>query len=315
MLAIKENFKLINGLGVAIVSRNLELIQQIIQDLGSRNKGEIQRLWISIESDLSEEDIKWFYVTVKELFSTELEELPPLSPQENHIKAEIENRLSLFLASFLERGTDLSVLRSDKLYREDYPTWGSYCRFALGIHPAYADRLIRAADIVKDLKPIGVNSILPGNELIVRELSRIEPELRQVVWEQVVRSGDKITADNVRRVHDTYEVVKPIELIVGDFKPGQIVAINSPDTKLSIGRVISITPNKRYKIKSGIEIFTFVPKSIEALDFSQYIFSRIEKLTTSDKLQVQLIGQSFFYCKVIEDWQIKLLSFLEEICL
>lgn len=313
MLAIKENFKLINGLGIAIVSRDLDLIQQIVQDLGSKNKGEIQRLWKSIESELSEEDIKWFYATVKDLFPTDLKELTPLSFQEQNTKADIENRLSLFLASFFERGIDLSILRNDKLFREEYPTWGSYCRFALGIHPAYADRLIRAADIVKDLKPIGVNNILPGNELIVRELSRIEPELRQIVWEQVVTSGDKITADNVRRVHDTYEIVEPIELIVGDFKPGQIVAINSPDTKLSVGRVISITTNKRYKVKSGIEIFTFAPKSIEVSDFSQYMFSRFEKLTTSDKLQVQLIGQSFFYCKVIEDWQIKLLSFLEEL--
>jgi hypothetical protein len=76
-----------------------------------------------------------------------------------------------------------------------------------------------------------------------------------------------------------------------------------------------MTTNKRYKIKSGIEVFTVAPKNIEASEVSQYIFSRFEKLTTSNKLQAQLIGQSFFYSKVIEDWQIKLLSFLEELCL
>lgn len=314
MLAIKESSKLANALGVAIVSRNVELIQQITQDLGTRNRGEIQRLWKNIETDLSEEDIQWFHATLQELFPSELEKTEPLSDGERHTKAEIESRLSLFLASFFERGSDLAVLRNNKLFREDYPTWGSYCRFALGIHPTYADKLIRASDIVKDLKPIGSNNVLPGNELIARELGKIEPELRQVVWEQVVTSGEKITADNVRRVKETYETVDPVEPEETKFKVGQILAINSSDTPLKIGRVIGITTNRRYKIKSGNETLTLGNKSVEATDFSQYMFNRIEQLTASENYQVQLIGQSFFCCEVIEDWQLKLLSFLEEVC-
>lgn len=314
MLAIKENSKLVNTLGVAIVSRNLELIQQTTQDLGSRSKGEIQRLWKNIEADLSEDDIQWFHAALQELFPSELEKTEPLSENERSTKASIEERLSLFLASFFERGSDLAVLRNNKLFREDYPTWGSYCRFALSIHPTYADKLIRASDIVKDLKPIGSNNILPGNELIARELGKIEPELRQIVWEQVVTSGEKITADNVRRVKETYEVVEPVEPIEAKFKVGQILTINSKDTALKIGRVVGITANRRYKIKSGIETLTFSQKSVDASDFSQYMFNRIERLTTSSNCQIKLIGQSFFCCDVIEDWQLKLISLLEEVC-
>lgn len=108
------------------------------------------------------------------------------------------------LETFLEVGQALMTIRDKRLYRLQFRTFEDYCRERWGMSRIHAHRMIEASEVVSNVLPIGN---IPRTESQARPLTKLEPELQQKAWEQVVQeSPDKITA---KRVEEVVEQWKP----------------------------------------------------------------------------------------------------------
>ena len=94
---------------------------------------------------------------------------------------------------FVKVGNALLEIRDSRLYRQQFPTFEAYCKERWGMNRRYANRIIEAAGVVESLGPIGPK---PQTESQTRPLTRLEPEVQQGVWKEVVEStpAEQITA-------------------------------------------------------------------------------------------------------------------------
>lgn len=93
--------------------------------------------------------------------------------------------------AFVKVGCALAEIRDDRLYRESFDTFEEYCVTRWQFKRNYANKLIVAAGISKDL-----GTIVP-NEATARELAKANPEHRQAVVESVA-AREPVTAKAVR---------------------------------------------------------------------------------------------------------------------
>lgn len=124
--------------------------------------------------------------------------------------AECEAVIERGLRSFVEVGEALLRIRDERLYREGFETFESYCtdRWDLGRKRAYD--FIASAEVVAELSPIG--DTRPANESVARELAplREDPEQLREAWTEVVQAhGPKPTAAQVREVVAEHREPKP----------------------------------------------------------------------------------------------------------
>lgn len=108
------------------------------------------------------------------------------------------------LNTFIDVGNALLEIRDNRLYKDLYSTFEDYCRERWGFSRVHAHRYIEAAEVARNLLPIG--NILPATESQARPLTGLEPEEQREVWQRVIESGDKITAS---RVQEEVEKVMP----------------------------------------------------------------------------------------------------------
>lgn len=108
----------------------------------------------------------------------------------------------------------LATIRDKRLYRERYRTFDEYCERRWGYTRQHTNRLIAAAGVMESLRmePKGSKPPaheendpeipLPENERQARPLTQIEPEQRQEVWREVVRTAPEggVTAAHVEKV-------------------------------------------------------------------------------------------------------------------
>lgn len=312
MVMLAEKARLSQSLGIAIVSRNQELLKTFIEELGYKNKTEIQSIWKEIESDLQLDDVTWFREKLCEIFPGEVQ-AEPLTDDEKNCKQQIEFRLHEFLSSFVARGKDLHTLRTQRLYREEFPNWETYCRFGLGIHVTNADRLIKSVEIVESLQPIG--SILPRNEFVARELGKVkDTSTRQLVWQRAVESGNP-TADVVKQIRlELSQSEQPPTTTT--FEPQDLVIINSPASIYNgyWGRIFSVTNNNRYKVQVGNELVTLKANEISCAEIDKSLCERVEFLDGSPHNHIAKIASTFHAYMELDEQQIKLLTFLEGLC-
>lgn len=115
------------------------------------------------------------------------------------------------LATFIEVGNELVVIRDKRLYCESYPTFEEYCRERWGFQRHRANRLIAAAGLIDNLVPVGTkleeNSTnnhlpLPSSERQARPLTRLEPEQQREAWREAIETAPngKVTAAHVEKV-------------------------------------------------------------------------------------------------------------------
>ena len=134
----------------------------------------------------------------------------PLSSEERRLLTHSEKTIKKGWKTFIEVGKALSVIRDNRLYREDYPNFQAYTRDKWQYIIAYADRLIGASEVLDDLTPIGVK-ILPVNEAQFRPLLAVPREKRPEAWEKVLEAseGKKLTASLIRQVASEFSGTKP----------------------------------------------------------------------------------------------------------
>lgn len=136
---------------------------------------------------------------------TETGELIPavLNTDERAALADNEARIERGLKVFYEVGAALLDIRDKRLYRETHKTFEDYCQQRWGMTPQHAGRLITAADITKNLEPIGS---IPANEGQARPLAPLSPEEQRAVWDVVRKTAPdgKVTAGHVKSVVSVY---------------------------------------------------------------------------------------------------------------
>ena len=138
-----------------------------------------------------------------------------LSVVERRSLKSLETVIDKGFSHFIEVGTALKEISEKKLYRENYRTFESYVSKRFEIQKAYAYKLMDAAEVKKDLSPIGDKIELPKNERQYRELAKLPNDAVPEVWASVVETceeqGEFITAKRVKDAVDVFrgEIVEP----------------------------------------------------------------------------------------------------------
>lgn len=122
-----------------------------------------------------------------------------LAPEERADLVRHEQTIERGMAEFLAVGEALADIRDRRLYRESHRSFTDYVaeRWPQVGSRRSADRLIAAAEVEQDLRPIGLNV---ASESQARELTRLEPEERREAMRQAVETagGKTPTAAQVK---------------------------------------------------------------------------------------------------------------------
>lgn len=122
-----------------------------------------------------------------------------LAPTEQAELQQHETVIERGLATFVDVGTALLAIRDKRLYRRDYGTFEEYCRERWGMARNYANKIVAAAEVVKNLGTIV--PISPTNEAQTRPLTKLEPSAQAEAWQRAVETAPngKVTAAHVER--------------------------------------------------------------------------------------------------------------------
>ncbi|BDA71511.1 hypothetical protein CAL7716_056770 [Calothrix sp. PCC 7716] len=159
-----------------------------------------------------------------------------LTLEEERDKVLLEHKVE---RAFYEAGKALKELRDRRLYRASYKTFEEYAIHRFGYNRRQPYRLIEAADVVDTIIKMCPNGtqILPTNERQVRELTKLEPDIRGICWEQAVKAnGGKVPSG--RLVKDIVERIMEKERVPNPYSKGevcQIIAKDNPDLKGKAG--------------------------------------------------------------------------------
>jgi hypothetical protein len=132
----------------------------------------------------------------------------PLSATERARLAELESVVQNHLPTFLAVGRALIQIRSERLFREQYPTWEIYCQKRWGVSYSHANELARCAQVADNLLascagPQGDSPLPPDlSPDALRPLGPLEPELASACWRVASKMG-KPTASSVAKVTRT----------------------------------------------------------------------------------------------------------------
>jgi hypothetical protein len=74
------------------------------------------------------------------------------------------------LMGFMVAGTALRKIKENKLYGDNYSTYDAYCQQRWNFTPQHANRLIKAATVVEEIKSESIGSVLPQSEAQARAL-------------------------------------------------------------------------------------------------------------------------------------------------
>lgn len=133
----------------------------------------------------------------------------PLSEMEARDFKELDGVVIRGLTSVLEAAQALEEIRDRRLYRTEFPTFEVYCQRRLDLTRQYANRLIRAGQVRREMETFvskdGLDIDLPSREAILYELARIEgPQAKVEVYLEAVNDvggGEPQSAD-VKRLVD-----------------------------------------------------------------------------------------------------------------
>lgn len=162
----------------------------------------------------------------------------PMTPDERLLLARHEATIAAGLKAFQAVGDALTEIRDRQLYREAYESFDDYLLAKWKIDKSYAARLIAAAEVARNLLPIGNK---PRSESVARPLAALLADDQREVWKDVVATAPKaadgtpkVTAKAVEHavsVHSKTKKKKPKALKPVRFKvPGAIVIV-APNRK------------------------------------------------------------------------------------
>jgi hypothetical protein len=110
---------------------------------------------------------------------------------------ELEKTIARGKKTFVEVGLALTEIRDLRLYKREYSGFQEYCQKKWGWEKAYANHVIRAADVVKCLPH--ETATMVASERAARELGKVEPEQRAGVVQAIVDEGKPVTAATIKQ--------------------------------------------------------------------------------------------------------------------
>jgi hypothetical protein len=139
--------------------------------------------------------------------------------------AECEDRIERGLQTFVEVGTALAMIRDNKLFRADHPTFAEYCEKRWGFTDRRARQIIEAAEI---------GTMVPvENERQARALAGVPEPERADVWQKATEStGGKPTAAAIRDAHAASRPSQPSATAEAD---GQLDGSGATDVREASG--------------------------------------------------------------------------------
>jgi DNA modification methylase len=151
------------------------------------------------------------------------------------------------LATFVEVGSALVEVRDRRLYRKEYASFEAYCRDRWGMVRRHADRMIEAAAVAENLRPIGLTL---GCESQARALAPLDPDAQRAAMGLAVEAagGGRLTASHVR------QAVADLSLQNGSPAAGSAPAPVRPDPPLIGGPACRLLPGDARQALATLDI-------------------------------------------------------------
>lgn len=154
------------------------------------------------------------------------------------------------LETFIEVGQALMIIRDKRLYRSEHGTFEHYCRDKWGVSRIHAHRLVESAEVISNLLPTG--NILPDSERQARPLTKVEPELQPVIWNEVVRKNENITAQKVEQAVGKYlDLNDEIKQIKWEEEGAALFQTQETTNQKIADRINTIIPERVEEIKKA----------------------------------------------------------------
>jgi hypothetical protein len=117
-------------------------------------------------------------------------QIVPLDEAEKARLLELEAIVNRGLQTFYEVGQALIEIRDRKLYRQTHKTFEAYCKEKWKISKPAAYRLLKAAEVMKNLSPIGDKILREENRQLKAELRQRDKdwEIRLAVEREKIRA-------------------------------------------------------------------------------------------------------------------------------
>ena len=118
-----------------------------------------------------------------------VEVIEPLTRTELSRMGQLEETILAAQQSFVEVGSALREIRDSRYYRSTHDTFEAYCKDRWNIKRDYADKMIAASEVMKNLHTIVCK--LPSTETQCRPMAAIPALLQQQAWARAIEiAGD-----------------------------------------------------------------------------------------------------------------------------
>ncbi len=128
-----------------------------------------------------------------------------------HSRISLEN--TVHKGPYYLAGAALARLSAHKLYQPEYPTFEAYCKAAFGYGEVRAKQLIRASEVVWNLRKLDDqtdNTAYPASESEARQLVGLSAEQQRIVWAYcLLHASGPLTTDYIKSVADQARRVGP----------------------------------------------------------------------------------------------------------
>lgn len=177
--------------------------------------------------------------------------------------------------AFYQAAFALRELHERKLYRSTHSRFDHYCRDRFGFSQQNADLLIRAAEVIDNLKvtTIGCN-FLPTSERQVRPLTKLNPDEQRQIWEEAVTEAGgrvpsgRIVKSIVERLQERNTTPPPISFQEGDVVLIRGLGIGNPQLRKYDGQWSIVIAVNEYTVTlavDGLDV-PVKPQFLEAVD-------------------------------------------------
>lgn len=276
--------------------------QQSLEQVGGNSK----KMFEKIEASLPLKTVNWLYDQLN--FTTDSE---PLTEELSIAKNECEQRIETSLKDFIQRGKDFAFIRENKLYRKEYCSWATYCKYRFGIAHSTADRLIAAYQVSQQLQPIG--GFIP-NESVARELYKIKEEARPGAWltllEQSKELNKPVTAAMVTAIAKQSEAPQEVGL-----PEGKLVVAKQGSKFIAWGILEKVLDDTAYLYIGTSKRIPVLTKYLDDCLHQSIIanYTAIFEIMHFGTEKMRSVCQLFFKEKELSSWEINIINNINDV--
>ena len=149
----------------------------------------------------------------------------------------LENLIAGKQKYFCEIGKALKEIKDTRLYKLScFTTFEAYTKTRWDMGKSQAYRLIDAYLVIGNLSPIG--EVLPTNEFQTRPLSTLDPLEQRKLWQDFLKTGIDITADNIKKFIAKTKTIKTKKSVdsTGQITPEYMNAVDAMMKQVQIAQ-------------------------------------------------------------------------------